>query len=67
MNMVLTIKCDKMKEENYIEYNDISLTDKQIDEMDNQIRDTYPDDDYFEMNEPGYYLDTMTKRIVYED
>lgn len=66
MNMELIIKCDKMKKENYVN-NKISLMDKQIDEMDNKIRDTYPDDDYFEMNEPGYHVDKMTGRIVYED
>ena len=26
-----------------------------------------PDDDYFEMHEPGYHVDKMLNRIVYED
>lgn len=39
------------KDERYLEYNsyDMGLADKQADELDNQIKDTYPDDDYFEM------------------
>lgn len=47
--------------------NNISIADKQEEELDNQIRDTYPDDDYFEMNQPGYHIDKMFNRIVYED
>lgn len=39
------IDCDEI-------YDNISLADKQADEMDNMIRDTLPDDDYFEINEP---------------
>lgn len=35
--------------------------------LDNKIKDTMPDDDYFEMHEPGYHVDKMLNRIVYED
>ena len=48
-------------------YDNISLADRQADELDNQIRDTLPDDDYFEMHEPGYHIDPMFGTIVYDD
>lgn len=40
--------------------------EEQEEEIDNMIRDTLPDDDYFEMHEPGYHIDTMLGRIIYD-
>lgn len=40
--------------------------EEQEEEIDNMIRDTLPDDDYFEMHEPGYHIDTMFERIIYD-